>query len=197
MYGYGHVRDNETNYLRRKPMIGVKSPLRLKLRANWCKILDPASWTSDSNSGIASSLDCSVAPSCSNSCIPEINQEGGLAKGGTTAVATQDRDAFEHLHARRRERGEPSAFENLEARRTQLIRTNFEPQLTNLGLSVEHIERQNLDELNQSLNKVNDAISHPENFGTLTLEAGGGVGFFGLNLSEKAHIEIGILPLLL
>jgi hypothetical protein len=112
-------------------------------------------------------------------------------------VATQDRDAFEHLHARRRERGEPSAFENLEARRTQLIRTNFEPQLTNLGLSVEQIERQNLDELNQSLNKVNDAISHPENFGTLTLEAGGGVGFFGLNLSEKAHIEIGILPLLL
>src|SRR5438309_1987764 len=40
MYGYGHVRDNETNYLRRKPMIGVKSPLRLKLTANWCKILD-------------------------------------------------------------------------------------------------------------------------------------------------------------
>jgi hypothetical protein len=89
-----------------------------------------------------------------------------------------------------------SAFENIEARRDEIVRTSFEPQLERLGLSVEQIETQNLDELNESLAKVNDAISHPENFGTLKLMFTGQASVI-LTARQEAHIEIGILPLLL
>jgi hypothetical protein len=63
-----------------------------------------------------------------------------------------------------------SRFLDFEARREEVVHQYFEPQLARLGLSVEQIERQDLDELNQSLIKVNEAISHPDNFGTVKLK---------------------------
>jgi hypothetical protein len=66
------------------------------------------------------------------------------------------------------------SFEDFSSRRDELIRQNFEPQLARIGLSIEQIERQSLEELNQSLAKVNDAISHPEGFGNPTNKDGGG-----------------------
>jgi hypothetical protein len=92
--------------------------------------------------------------------------------------------------------GDASSFSDLEAKRESFIRANFEPQLERLGLSVGQIEKQSLDELNQSLIKVNDAISHPDNFGTLKLKFDAR-GNFLLTPSAEAHLEIGVLPLLL
>ena len=43
----------------------------------------------------------------------------------------------------------------------------FEPQLIRLKLGREHIEKQNLEDLEQSLSRVNEAIAHPESFGIL------------------------------
>jgi len=90
-----------------------------------------------------------------------------------------------------------SSFSDFEARREEIVRQNFEPQLARLGLSVEQIERQGLDELNQSLIKVNDAISHPDSFGTLKLMFSADAGVLMTTARQEAHMEIGILPLLL
>jgi hypothetical protein len=86
-------------------------------------------------------------------------------------------------------------FSSLEASREELVRQHFEPQLARLGLSAEQIESQNLDELNESLVKVNDAIAHPQAFGTLKISIGAKGNF--LISRQEAHFEVGILPMLL
>ena len=89
------------------------------------------------------------------------------------------------------------AFAIFEARREELLHENFEPQLKRLGLSVELIDLQDLDQLNLSLLKVNDAISHPESFGTLKIMISADAGLVLAKAPQEAHMEIGILPLLL
>jgi len=91
--------------------------------------------------------------------------------------------------------GKGGGFSNFEASREEIVRVHFEPQLARLGLSVEQIEGQTLEELNESLVKVNDAIAHPEAFGTLKISAAAGGGF--VIAKTEAHFEIGILPMLL
>lgn len=71
----------------------------------------------------------------------------------------------------------------------------FEPLLANVGLSEEQILTQPLEELQQSLVRINDAIQHAESFGTVKLNFGS-TGVFVVS-QEKNQIEIGILPLLL
>ena len=89
------------------------------------------------------------------------------------------------------------AFAIFEARREELLHENFEPQLKRLGLSVELINLQDLDQLNLSLLKVNDAISHPESFGTLKIMISADAELVLAKAPQEAHMEIGILPLLL
>lgn len=83
-----------------------------------------------------------------------------------------------------------SAAEDLQAQ----SRSFFEPQLVAIGLGKEQIERQALAELEESLERINDCIKHPESFGTLKVKMGGtGV----LIISTEAQFEVGILPILL
>lgn len=86
---------------------------------------------------------------------------------------------------------------DLATRRNELIRDYFEPHLTRLGLSISQIENQNIDELNESLEKVNDAISHPDSFGTLNIRMTPSVGLVIAAGPAEAHINTNILPLLL
>jgi len=85
-------------------------------------------------------------------------------------------------------------FINYDASREEIIRNFFEPQLARLGLSADQIEQQNLEELNESLKKINDAIAQPQAFGTLKMSIGP-TGLFVVK--AESHFEVGILPLLL
>jgi hypothetical protein len=89
------------------------------------------------------------------------------------------------------------SFEDLSMQRDELTRRHFEPQLTRIGLSAEQIEHQNLEELNQSLVKIDEAIAHPEAFGTLHLKISGEVGLVLTTARQEAHMEVNVLPLLL
>jgi hypothetical protein len=88
-------------------------------------------------------------------------------------------------------------FSDIEVQREELIHEHFERQLKTLGLTEEEIKSQSLDELNQSLEKVNDAISHPDRFGKLKLQLSPAGGLVVVAKRKEAHMELGILPLLL
>src|SRR6516162_1331393 len=88
-------------------------------------------------------------------------------------------------------------FSDSEAKREAIVHAHFEPQLAQLGLSEDQIEKQDLDELHQSLAKVNDAISHAESFGTLKFKLTANAGLVLTAARQDAHIESTILPLLL
>lgn len=74
------------------------------------------------------------------------------------------------------------------------VESYFESQLRDLGLSKDQIETQSLDELQQSLEKVNEALKHPESFGTLRFPE---VLVLVTSSGSDAHFERGILQLLL
>ena len=75
----------------------------------------------------------------------------------------------------------------------------FGPQLEALGLSAGQITSQNLAELQDSLGRVNDAIAHPESFGTYAFElhANSGTLISVLTTASEGHVTLGVLPLLL
>ena len=83
-------------------------------------------------------------------------------------------------------------------RQLEQAREFFEPTLERLGLSVASIEKQTLTELQQSLERVNEAIAKPESFGTLHIQisSSAGVGFI-VTTGAETHVEVGILPILL
>ena len=74
------------------------------------------------------------------------------------------------------------------------VESCFESQLRDLGLSKDQIETQSLDELQQSLEKVNEALKHPESFGTLRFPE---VLVLVTSSGSDAHFERRILQLLL
>jgi uncharacterized membrane protein len=80
-------------------------------------------------------------------------------------------------------------------------RAYFEPQLESIGLSVEQINSQTLEELEVSLTNVNAAIQHPESFGSLQLAfpPKAGVKFWVVEAggTPEGQISIGPLPVLL
>ena len=78
-----------------------------------------------------------------------------------------------------------------------VVRRFFEPQLDALGLSVEQIEAQNLDQLEGSLDKINSAIANPDSFGKLRISFAGEAGPIIAKSDSAAHVERGILPILL
>jgi hypothetical protein len=71
----------------------------------------------------------------------------------------------------------------------------FEPRLRKIGLGADQIAEQDLPQLKTSLEKVNDAIAHPDSFGkfSVTFSTNGPV----VVARTDGHIELGILPLLL
>jgi len=69
----------------------------------------------------------------------------------------------------------------------------FESQLIRLELGKEQIQNQTLPELEQSLERVNDALQHPNSFGVSELKIGTSV--FGLGF--ESNYEMGVVPLLL
>jgi hypothetical protein len=77
------------------------------------------------------------------------------------------------------------------------VEFNFESQLRDLGLAKDQIETQSLDELQQSLETVNDALKHPESFGILRFKISAEVGVLLTSSKSDAHFERGILQLLL
>jgi hypothetical protein len=76
----------------------------------------------------------------------------------------------------------------------------FGEQLAALGLGVGQIETQGIDELQASLERVNDAIGHPEAFGSygvaFTAKAGT-VSAVLAGSNTDATVTVGVLPLLL
>lgn len=81
----------------------------------------------------------------------------------------------------------------------KVMKTFFEPQLIALGLSSDQIgRRQTKDELEQSLERVNEAIQHPSSFGTLRLKMTADRGWtIGRTNFDSNVEEVNILPLLL
>jgi hypothetical protein len=81
----------------------------------------------------------------------------------------------------------------------QISKGIFEPRLKKLGLTRQQLETQSLAELQTSLTTINHAIDHPESFGVVNVEmtakAGGIVGL--VSTQRNAHIQVGILPMLL
>jgi hypothetical protein len=77
------------------------------------------------------------------------------------------------------------------------VRLHFELQLTPLGLSAEEINRQSLEELEQSLERVNEAIKNYQSFGVIKLKASAEIGFYITTSSSDALYEVTALPLLL
>lgn len=87
----------------------------------------------------------------------------------------------------------------LNQRTLDAVRAYFEPQLEIIGLSVEQIEHQTLDELEVSLSNVNSAIEHPELFGSMSLSFAvkGGELTSIISSPSEAQMSVGALPLLL
>lgn len=80
----------------------------------------------------------------------------------------------------------------------KIIKTFFEPQLIALGLSSDQIGRQTQEELEQSLERVNEAIQHPDSFGKLRLRATAVGGWMIASSDSDSNVEeVNILPLLL
>lgn len=77
------------------------------------------------------------------------------------------------------------------------VQAYFEAQLRELGLAKDQIEVQSLDELRQSLETVNEALKHPESFGTLTFKMSAEGSVLLTSSKSEAHFERGILQLLL
>ncbi|MGI3204736.1 hypothetical protein ACRJ4W_54820 [Streptomyces sp. GLT-R25] len=75
----------------------------------------------------------------------------------------------------------------------------YEPRLKKLGLTRDQLQDQSLAELQSSLTTINHAIEHPESFGVVNMEmaakAGNIVGL--ISTQQNAHIQVGILPVLL
>ena len=79
----------------------------------------------------------------------------------------------------------------------QQSKAYFESQLTQMGLGEEQIKQQTLEELQQSLETINDAIKNPDSFGALNLKLDAQIGAVIASNGSGAHVSLGILPILL
>jgi hypothetical protein len=77
----------------------------------------------------------------------------------------------------------------------EAARAYFEPQLARLNLSEEQIDQQTLDQLGDSLNKINELISHPDSLGSFRLSIP--AAKFWVVSTAEGHAEVGALPMLL
>jgi hypothetical protein len=93
------------------------------------------------------------------------------------------------------------ALQSISAQRAILLdqaHKVFEPQLCSLKLGEEQILGQTLDELEQSLESVNEAIKNHEAFTSVKIAAVGELGTFAItNSASDYQFELNILPILL
>ena len=73
----------------------------------------------------------------------------------------------------------------------------LEAQMETLGLSQKQIEKQSITQLEDSLERVNDALRAPDSFGVLRLRVTASSGIAFLASNAETHIELGVVPLLL
>ena len=93
-----------------------------------------------------------------------------------------------------------SARPSYEARAENYLeqaRLFYEPQLAAQGLSEETIDGQTLEQLRDSLAKLDVLISHPEQFGFFRIKMTAEGSSIIVKNQTEAQVEIGILPLLL
>ncbi|MFI6661478.1 hypothetical protein ACIBL8_38855 [Streptomyces sp. NPDC050523] len=79
----------------------------------------------------------------------------------------------------------------------RLAEAMFGPQLDSLGLGRSELGAQSLEELKSSLERVNDAMAHPESFGVFHAKLTAEAGLITAKAGPEAHITLGIMPLLL
>jgi hypothetical protein len=73
----------------------------------------------------------------------------------------------------------------------------LEPLLKQAGLSVEEIESADLPTLELMLERVNDAVAHPEQFGEYGLQFNAQAGVIITKSQADQHFRVGALPILL
>lgn len=78
----------------------------------------------------------------------------------------------------------------------EAARSFFEPQLRIMNLSHAQIDVQNLNQLKDSLDRVNLAIANPNQFGALGIKISAGVGAVIARTSAEGTITVGVLPIL-
>jgi hypothetical protein len=78
-----------------------------------------------------------------------------------------------------------------------LLRSFNTELLNSHGLLPEQIEKQSLDELENSLNEVNELIQHSDEFGKLKLKLNPEIGPVVVTQGSDYHYEVNILPLFL
>jgi hypothetical protein len=86
---------------------------------------------------------------------------------------------------------------SLQEQTERLAEAMFGPQLDNLGWGRGELRAQNLEELESSLERVNDAMTHPESFGVFHAKLTAEAGLIVAKAGPEAHITLGIMPLLL
>jgi hypothetical protein len=94
-------------------------------------------------------------------------------------------------------RVEISAQERLEESIENLASTFFGTNLRTLKLEPGQIQEQTVPELEESLKTIDDAMRHPEQFGTLRIKLGAETGAVIAKNNSESHIEMGVLPILL
>jgi hypothetical protein len=91
----------------------------------------------------------------------------------------------------------PDTTRQLSDKIEEQARNYFEPKLRALNLGIDQIEQQTLEELETSLDRVNDAMTHPDQFGTLKLGLSVDSGILLAKATSDYLVEVGILPTLL
>jgi len=76
-------------------------------------------------------------------------------------------------------------------------REYFDILLKPLNLTEEEIKKQTLDELKISLERINEAIQHPESFGTINLKLIADTSIIIAKGTSESHFSMGVLPILL
>lgn len=80
----------------------------------------------------------------------------------------------------------------------ETARSFFEPQLAAMGLGRNEIESQSVTQLRDSLNRINEAISHPSQFGQVGLKFTANAGMVLVaRAGAEAVVTVGALPILL
>lgn len=90
-----------------------------------------------------------------------------------------------------------SRADNFTEQLHESLRRLFRPQLESLGLTTQQISTQTLEELEASLETVNDAIEQADSFGVFRFELSADAGVVIVYSESKYHFEMGILPILL
>ncbi|WP_435220877.1 hypothetical protein [Streptomyces sp. Tue6028] len=79
----------------------------------------------------------------------------------------------------------------------RLAEAMFGPQLDSLGLGRRALREHSIEELEASLERVNDAMAHPESFGVFHSKLSAEAGLIITQSGSEGHITLGIMPPLL